>query len=217
MIDKLHYISQSPENGSHLDAIDKVLQSGGKWIQLRVKNQPEEVVLDLALRANSLCKSYGAKLIVNDYPEIARAAGAYGVHLGLDDMPIKVARKIVGDHMIIGGTANTFEHILKRVADGANYIGLGPYRFTSTKEKLSPIIGLTGYQVIMKQVRNERLDIPIIAIGGIEAEDMPLLIETGLYGVAVSGALSKDPHITEKLKIMNESLTKKMQHVKDSR
>ncbi|WP_316789028.1 thiamine phosphate synthase [Pedobacter frigoris] len=217
MIDKLHYISQSPENGSHLDSIDKVLQSGGKWIQLRVKNQPEEIVLDLALRANSLCQSYGAKLIVNDYPEIARAAGAYGVHLGLDDMPIRTAREIVGEQMIIGGTANTFQHILTRVADGANYIGLGPYRFTSTKEKLSPIIGLAGYQAIMEQVRNEGLDIPIIAIGGIETEDIPLLMETGLYGVAVSGALSKDPHITEKLKYMNESLTKKMQYVKDSR
>lgn len=210
MIDKLHYISQSPENGSHLDAIEKVLQSGGKWIQLRVKKQPEEIVLDLAIKANVLCKTYGARLIVNDYPEIAKASGAYGLHLGLDDMPIRAAREIVGSQMIIGGTANTFQHILSRVADGANYIGLGPYRFTSTKEKLSPVIGLTGYQEIMDQVKNEGLDIPVIAIGGIEAEDIPSIIAAGLYGVAVSGALSKGQHIADKLKHMNDSLIKRV-------
>lgn len=190
MIDKLHYISQETENISHLDAIKKTLIAGAKWIQLRVKNKPEEAILELAIKANELCKAYGARLIVNDHPLIALKAEAYGLHLGLTDMPIAEARRIVGHQMIIGGTANTFEHVKQRVAEGADYIGLGPYRFTTTKQNLSPIIGLEGYEAIMKQVSLSGITTPIIAIGGIELADISLIMNTGVHGVALSGALT---------------------------
>ncbi|MEO6522893.1 MAG: thiamine phosphate synthase [Mucilaginibacter sp.] len=190
MIDRLHYISQQPENGTHITAIKAALEAGARWIQLRVKNQPEEDILQYALYAGELCKEYGAKLIVNDHPEIALKAGAYGLHLGLDDMPVEKARAIVGKSMIIGGTANTFEHIKQRVAEGVDYIGLGPYRFTKTKQKLSPILGLEGYAEIIKRVRLADIQIPIIAIGGIEEQDISAIMKTGLYGVAVSGAIT---------------------------
>jgi len=195
MIDKLHYISQETENISHLEAIKKTLIAGAKWIQLRVKNKPEEVILELAINANALCKTYGAKLIVNDHALIALKAEAYGLHLGLTDMPIAEARSIVGEQMVIGGTANTFEHVKQRVAEGADYIGLGPYRFTNTKQNLSPIIGLEGYKAIMKQVSLSGITTPIVAIGGIELADISLIMTTGLHGVALSGALtnSVDP------------------------
>ncbi|WP_449438487.1 thiamine phosphate synthase [Pedobacter steynii] len=190
MIDKLHYISQETENIGHLDAINKTLIAGAKWIQLRVKNKPDDVILDLAIKANALCKAYGARLIVNDHPLIALKAEAYGLHLGLTDMPIAEARNIVGNQIIIGGTANTFEHVKQRVAEGADYIGLGPYRFTNTKQNLSPIIGLEGYEAIMKQVSITGITTPIIAIGGIELKDIPLIMTTGVHGVALSGALT---------------------------
>jgi len=190
MIDKLHYISQETDSISHLDAIKKTLIAGAKWIQLRVKNKPEEVILELAIKANSLCKAYGARLIVNDHPLIAVKAEAYGLHLGLTDMPIAEARSIVGEKMVIGGTANTFEHVKQRVAEGADYIGLGPYRFTNTKQNLSPIIGLEGYEAIMEQASISGITTPIIAIGGIELADIPLIMTTGVHGVAVSGALT---------------------------
>jgi len=195
MIDKLHYISQETENLSHLDAINKTLIAGAKWIQLRVKNKPEEVILELAVKANALCQAYGARLIVNDHPLIALKAEAYGLHLGLTDMPIAEARSIVGKQMIIGGTANTFEHVKQRVAEGVDYIGLGPYRFTNTKQNLSPIIGLEGYETIMNQVSLSGINTPIIAIGGIELHDIPFIMATGVHGVALSGALTsaKDP------------------------
>ncbi len=190
MIDKLHYISQQAEDGSHLTAIQQALEAGCKWIQLRVKNQSNKVVLEYAITANKLCKLYGAKLIVDDYPEIALAAGAYGVHLGLQDMPIAQARRIVGDRMIIGGTANTFQHIQQRVDEGVNYIGCGPYRFTTTKEKLSPIVGLRGYEKLAEQMLAANIKIPVIAIGGILYEDVAAIMQTGLYGVAISGAIT---------------------------
>lgn len=190
MIDKLHYISQQSKNGTHLTAIQAALNAGCKWIQLRVKGEPENLILKYALEAQSLCTEFGAKLIVNDHPEIALKAGAYGLHLGLQDMPIAEARQIVGKQMIIGGTANTFEHIQQRVAEGANYIGLGPYRFTKTKEKLSPILGLEGYRGLLEKVRSAGVRIPIIAIGGIEPEDITAIMQTGVHGVAISGAIT---------------------------
>ncbi|TCC97370.1 thiamine phosphate synthase [Pedobacter psychroterrae] len=206
MIDKLHYISQKPLKGTQLDAIESVLVAGGKWIQLRVKDQPLPEVLELAIQSRKLCEQYGARLIVNDYPSIAVQAAAHGVHLGLTDMPVAEARFILGPNMIIGGTANTFEHIIHRVAEGADYIGLGPYRFTTTKQNLSPVIGLEGYRSIMEQARHAGFTIPIIAIGGIVAADIPDLIQEGLYGVAVSGSLTNQAATEKMMQAMNANL-----------
>ena len=198
MIDQLHYISQQQGDSGHIETIKKALDAGCKWIQLRVKNQPESVVKSLATEAKKLCDSYDAKLIINDFPHIAMEVNAYGVHLGLLDMTITEARDIVGNEMIIGGTANTFEHIIQRVNEGANYVGLGPFRFTRTKEKLSPVLGLEGYQTIMKRLKENNIQIPIIAIGGLEVTDVEWLRATGIHGVALSGTItfSNDPKAT---------------------
>jgi len=190
MIQPLQYISQAPQTGTHIDAIEQVLKAGGKWIQLRIKNSSETEILPFAKAAQALCESYGAKLIINDYPHLAKAVGSSGVHLGLQDMPILEARKIINPEQIIGGTANTFEHIQQRVAEGADYIGLGPFRFTRTKENLSPIVGLAGYRKLMEKVRQANIKTPIVAIGGIEAADIPAILETGIYGIAISAALT---------------------------
>jgi thiamine-phosphate pyrophosphorylase len=206
MIEKLHYISPSSAQIPHLTAIESVLVAGCKWIQLRIKDQPKHVVLQHALATQALCEKHQAKLIVNDHPEIALSAGAYGVHLGLQDMPVKQARLIVGPKLIIGGTANTFEDILQREAEGVDYIGLGPFRFTRTKKNLSPIVGLSGYMAIMEKVKQANIKLPIIAIGGIDIEDIPSIMQAGIFGVAVSGALTyaKDP--TNRIKRMYRQL-----------
>jgi len=189
-ISRIQYISQPAKDGSQLTAIHQALDAGCQWIQLRVKNESAQTVLQHAIASKKLCERYGAKLVVNDYPEIALEVKADGLHLGLDDMPILMAREIVGAEMIIGGTANTFDHIQQRVAEGADYIGLGPFRFTKTKDKLSPILGLEGYQQIFRKMKELGVEIPVVAIGGISAEDIPSLMATGAYGVAISGALT---------------------------
>ncbi|WP_411273113.1 thiamine phosphate synthase [Daejeonella sp.] len=206
MIDRLHYISQHPENGTHITAIKAALDAGAKWIQLRVKAQPKQDILQYALSALDLCNEHGAKLIVNDHPEIALKAGAYGLHLGLEDMPVEQARAIVGKDMVIGGTANTFEHIKQRVSEGVDYIGLGPYRFTKTKQKLSPILGIDGYGDIIKRVKLAAIQTPIIAIGGIEQNDISAIIKTGLYGVAVSGAITYAVNPAQTIQLMYQQL-----------
>ena len=120
-----------------------------------------------------------------------------GVHLGKNDMPIAEARKILGDGFIIGGTANTFEDVKAHYEAGADYIGCGPFRFTTTKEKLSPILGLEGYREIIHRMKGnncadmkgESIDIPLVAIGGITKEDIPEIMKTGVNGIALSGCI----------------------------
>lgn len=190
MLERLYFISQQTATKTHLNAIEEALQAGCRLVQLRIKNQPEAAVLEQAKAAKDLCDWYNAKLIVNDFPQVAKTVGAWGIHVGLQDLPVAEVRAIVGDQMIIGGTANTFDHIQQRAQEGVNYIGLGPYRFTSTKEKLSPVLGLEGYQRIMDQMRTANIQIPIVAIGGVLPDDVVGLRKAGVYGVAVSGALT---------------------------
>jgi thiamine-phosphate pyrophosphorylase len=189
-IDRLHYISQQANDGSQLTAIQQALDAGCRWIQLRVKNQTQEDIMAYAIAAKNLCDAHSAKLIINDYPEIALKTHVHGLHLGLEDMPIPTARQIVGAEMIIGGTANTFEQVQQRISERVDYIGLGPFRFTKTKEKLSPVLGLEGYQTILQQMKKANLDIPVIAIGGLVPEDIKSLMDAGIHGVAVSGAIT---------------------------
>jgi thiamine-phosphate pyrophosphorylase len=190
MLERLYFISQQTATKTHLNAIEEALQAGCRLIQLRVKNQPEAAVLEQAKAAKGLCDRYNAKLIINDFPQVAKTVGAWGIHVGLQDLPVAEVRAIVGDQMIIGGTANTFEHIQQRVQEGVNYIGLGPFRFTTTKEKLSPVLGLEGYQRIMDQMKSAGMQMPIVAIGGVLPDDVPGLRSAGVYGVAISGALT---------------------------
>ena len=159
-------------------------------MQLRVKNKSIEETIAIAKQAKTICDAFDAKLIINDHPFIAKEVGAYGLHLGKQDMPVAEARKIVGDNMIIGGTANTIEDIIAHANDGANYVGCGPFRFTRTKEKLSPILGLEGYRNILAKAKKLDINLPIIAIGGIKTEDISAILQTGIYGVAVSALVA---------------------------
>lgn len=190
MIDSLHYISQATADHSHLENIRLACAAGCRWVQLRIKDAPEDIILAQAIAAKAICQQYGAILIINDHPQIALAAGADGVHVGKEDMSVAAARAIVGDHLIVGGTANTLSDILQHVTHGANYVGVGPYRFTTTKQKLSPLLGLDGYIQIMEELRARHIDIPVIAIGGILQEDIPAILGTGVHGVAVSGLIT---------------------------
>jgi thiamine-phosphate pyrophosphorylase len=212
IIDSIQYISQPAKDGSQLTAIHLALDAGCRWIQLRVKNQSLKDILQDAIAAKKLCERYSARLIVNDYPEIALQADADGVHLGLEDMPIGMARAIVGKEMIIGGTANTFEQVQQRFDEGADYIGLGPFRFTRTKDKLSPILGLEGYAQIFLKMKELKLNMPVIAIGGILPEDVPSLRAVGAFGIAFSGALTFSDHPQETLKAIIQQQTAYVQN-----
>jgi len=191
MLSKLQYISQGTTPATQYNNIHQALDAGCEWVQLRFKNQPEATVRALAHQIKPLCEQYKATLIINDFPEIAREVDADGVHLGLTDRPIADARKIVGPHKIVGGTANTLDDVLQRIRENCDYVGLGPFRFTATKQKLSPILGIEGYHKIMEALKQRNLSIPVYAIGGILPEDMEALMSANVHGVAVSGMITQ--------------------------
>ena len=191
----IQFISHSNERCSYIDGIRLSLEGGCKWVQLRMKDAPDEQVAQLGVQARELCERYGAKLILDDRVELVVQTGADGVHLGKNDMPIAQAREILGPGKIIGGTANTFEDIVAHWKSGADYIGCGPFRFTTTKKNLSPILGLEGYRDIVARMKDAGITLPLVAIGGITAEDIPAILETGVDGIAVSGTVlrAEDP------------------------
>jgi thiamine-phosphate pyrophosphorylase len=183
------YISQGERPEDHLTNIHKVLDAGVLCVQLRIKNTKQETYLQCALKAKSFCSNYGAKLIINDDPFVAEQSHSDALHLGLKDMSIVEARKLAPGKLI-GGTANTFEDIQMRYSEKADYIGLGPFRNTNTKEKLSPVLGLEGYAALMKSMREQNIKVPVYAIGGITLTDVSAILDTGVYGIAVSGMLT---------------------------
>jgi thiamine-phosphate pyrophosphorylase len=205
MLSKLQYISHGVRPENHLQNIHASLDAGIQLVQLRIKNVDEKFFLDHALKTKELCMRYHAQLIINDHPAVALACGANGVHLGLEDMKIFEARKIAPD-VVIGGTANTIDHIKERCKDKVDYIGLGPFRFTNTKEKLSPILGLEGYRAALQQMQQAQLSVPVYAIGGIQLKDIAELIDTGVFGIAVSGLLTEASNKNNLVKEINKIL-----------
>ncbi len=191
---------------SHLKQVGMACKAGIHLIQLRMKEATDEEVLETALAAKKICQIHGATLIINDRVHVAVAAGADGVHLGQEDMAVGDARRLLGEEAIIGGTANTIAHVREHYRQGADYVGVGPFRYTTTKKKLSPILGLEGYQHIIQQMLAEGIRLPMVAIGGIGSEDVPLLIEAGVYGIAFSGMLVHAEDAPAQVKMLEAQL-----------
>ena len=193
----LQYISHFTPQISYAEGIRMALEGGCRWIQLRMKDAHAEEIIACAEEVIPLCRRHGAKFLLDDHVELVRQLGADGVHLGKNDMPVDEARKILGPDIIIGGTANTIEDIIRLHKQGADYIGCGPFRFTTTKKNLSPILGLDGYKSIVLKMKELGIDLPIVAIGGITVEDIPAVMGTGVSGIALSGAILGAPDPVE--------------------
>lgn len=200
----IQFISHYSERYSYLDSIQLALEGGCRWIQLRMKDALDEEVRPIAIEAQKLCRHYNATFIIDDRVVLVRELGADGVHLGKNDMPIREARQILGPDFIIGGTANTFEDAKAHYEASADYIGCGPFRFTTTKQKLAPVLGLDGYRHIIRKLRAANITIPVVAIGGITKDDIPAILQTGITGIALSGTvLRADDPIAEMKHIIN--------------
>lgn len=194
---ELQFITHFTEKYSYYDSARMALEGGCRWIQLRMKDASPEEVEQEALRVQALCRTYHATFIIDDHVELVKKIHADGVHLGKHDMPVAEARRLLGNGFIIGGTANTFDDVKMHYEAGADYIGCGPFRFTTTKKNLSPILGLEGYQRIVSQMKEAGINLPIVAIGGITREDIPAILQTGVTGVALSGTILRADNPTE--------------------
>ncbi len=211
---RFQFITHFNEKFDYLASAKIALAGGCKWIQLRVKAEDGKCrstseLFDLALDIKKICKINNACFIIDDDVNLVKEVGADGVHLGKNDMPIRSAREILGNDCIIGGTANTVEDVIHHVNSGADYIGMGPFRYTSTKRRISSFLGLQGYSKAISELNKRNINTPIIGIGGIQIDDIPEILNTGIYGIAVSGMLinSTTPEL-ECMKVL-EALSQK--------
>ncbi|MDO4779443.1 MAG: thiamine phosphate synthase [Bacteroides sp.] len=196
---KLMYITNGESEEEILQKAEQALRGGCNYIQLRMKNTSSANRIQIATKLRRLCNQFiYSLLVINDDIETALQCDADGVHLGKNDMSPALARKILGHGKIIGGTCNTEEDIYTRSLEGVDYIGVGPYRFTTTKQNLSPMLGLDGMKRLSDYNRKLPLLIPMYAIGGIVIDDVKDLLSSGVQGVAVSGLIDKS-HDAEKI------------------
>ena len=191
----LQFITNNSDKYSIAEEVQMALEGGCRWIQLRMKGASDEEVMETAAQLIEMCRENNAFLIVDDRVNVVNELKVSGVHLGKEDMDPMEARELLDPDAIIGVTANTAADIIKYKGKDIDYIGLGPFRHTTTKEKLAPILGLEGYREIVKDVREAGIEFPIVAIGGITLEDVVPLMKTGVNGIAVSGAIinAEDP------------------------
>ena len=200
----IQFISHYTDQYSYLDSIRLALEGGCRWVQLRMKDASIHDFLRIGKEVRRLCDSYQATFILDDHVELVREIGADGVHLGKKDMPVAEARKTLGNDCIIGGTANTFDDVKMHYEASANYIGCGPFRFTTTKQGLAPVLGLESYRSTIAQMSAEGIDLPMVAIGGITAEDIPAIMQTGVSGIALSGAVLRAADPVAEMKRLTE-------------
>ena len=188
-MNNIQFITHENQRFGYVEGAEMALRGGCKWVQLRMKDATDDEFLSIGRKVATLCRSHNATFLLDDRVHLVAELGADGVHLGKNDMPIGEARRILGNEKIIGGTANTFADVQHLAAQGADYIGCGPFRYTPTKRNLAPILGLEGYQNILKQMQQAGISLPLIAIGGIVSTDIAALRDIGVSGIAVSGAV----------------------------
>lgn len=209
----LQFITHPSDKMTLLEEIGKVVEGGCKWVQLRMKDAPRDEIVETAKKAKEICKEHDCILVIDDYVDIAKELELDGVHLGKDDMPPVEAREFLGEEYIIGVTANTFDDIQAVRHLDIDYIGLGPFRFTTTKKKLSDVLGLEGYRNIISRKTESDINLPVVAIGGIRYEDIEGIMETGVNGIAVSGSLinADDPatHTREMISLLENIIDKR--------
>lgn len=186
-IPRLHVLTdERPTADDVLAFTDAVLAAGAPGLQLRTKQRSDRDWVQLAAAVAARCHAAGATYIVNDRADVAVAAGADGVHLGADDLPVAAARAVVGPDLLVGATARDPVQAAAAVADGADYLGVGPVFQTTTKSGLPDPLGPAGLAAVARAV-----GVPVIGIAGVTAERVAEVLAAGAHGVAVTGAVSR--------------------------
>lgn len=207
---RIQYITHPDENFDELTWVHRLHENGVNWIQLRIKEDdfiqrfPLKHFLasfhEIADKMRAVTEALGMLLTINDEAEVARFSNADGLHIGQEDLLPSVASEQLQSGGILGGTANSISEIERFSGVKMSYFGVGPFRSTTTKSTLKPVLGLEGYQTIIDFLITENREIPVYAIGGILASDVNDILATGVYGIAVSGAFFNEKHSSESIR-----------------
>ncbi|MBS1502483.1 MAG: thiamine phosphate synthase [Bacteroidetes bacterium] len=186
-VSKFHYLTQDLPNRSHTEQAHIACGAGANWVQYRCLTKPDDELIDEINEIAAICDDWGATLIVTNHYELLDRVDAQGVHIEDFDADLAAIRKHIGDDKTLGASATNIERLLRVQAAGVvDYCGYGPFAHTDTKPNNHPLLGFEGYRALQK----EQVQIPVIAVGGIRITDVEPLLETGVYGIAVSGAIN---------------------------
>lgn len=189
----LQFITNTRVSIPVAEQIKAVIRGGCRWVQIRMKDASDEEVGNVVREVKDLCIETETFLLLDDRVELAKTLDVGGVHLGKNDMAPSKARAMLGAAAVIGVTANTFADIEAVCHLDVDYLGLGPFTFTRTKENLAPQLGLDGIRTLCAQMRQAGIDIATVAVGGITLPDVQPLMQAGVNGIAVSGAIAGAP------------------------
>lgn len=186
----LQYITNTESHVTPAEQVKAVIAGGCRWVQIRMKDASDEEITKVVEEVKPLCLETETFLILNDRVELAKKLDVGGVHLGKRDMLPSKARMLLGPAAVIGVTANTIDDIKAVRSLDVDYIGMGPYADTKTKKNLAPILGLEGIRSLCTEMQQLEINISHVAVGGIGIDDVVPLMEAGVNGIAVSGAIA---------------------------
>jgi thiamine-phosphate pyrophosphorylase len=188
-ISKFHYLTQDLPNRSHLEQTTIACEAGANWIQYRCLTKPDDELIDEINELAAICDDWGATLIITNHYHLLDRVDAQGVHIEDFDADLKEIRVSIGDEKTLGASATNIKRLIEVELTGVvDYCGYGPFAHTDTKPNNSPLLGFEGYRELQQ---HPDIDMPVIAVGGIQLKDVDHLLETGVYGIAVSAAVNK--------------------------
>lgn len=202
----LQYITNTHSPRPVVEQVKAVLQGGCKWIQIRMKEASDNEIRTVVEQIKPLCAEKDAFIVLNDRVELAKELAVSGVHLGKTDMLPSKARLELGPSAIIGVTVNSFDDILAVRGLDVDYLGMGPFSFTETKENLAPMLGSDGISTLCSEMESNDIEIARVAVGGILPDDIDSLMNAGVNGVAVSGAIAFADDMTAATRLFLERL-----------
>lgn len=196
----LQFITNPQSEASIVDQIRDVIDGGCRWVQIRMKDATDDEVKEVFHAIREKAKETETIIIINDRVELAKQLGpegVAGVHLGKEDMSPAQARNFLGPEAIIGVTVHTKDEVMKLKGLDIDYVGIGPFAYTKTKENLSPVLGVEGIKELCDFIDKEGMELGKVAVGGIELDNVAELLKAGADGIAVSGAIAHAEMISE--------------------
>jgi len=189
-IEKFQYITHDIQHLSHIEQAQQACEAGAKWVQYRCMSKSDEALLKDINTIAEICDDWGTTLIVTDHIHLYGKADIQGFHIEDMDADFIKLRKLVGSDITLGGSANRVDSLIRLSKEGADYAGYGPFGETETKPNNYSHLGIEGYQHVVKELKAQAISIPVLAVGGIKTYDVEALMQTGIYGIAVSGAIN---------------------------
>jgi len=187
-ISRFHYLTQDLPDRSHLEQASIACTAGANWLQYRCLTKTDEELIDEINQIAEVCDEWGMTLIITDHYHLLDRVDAQGVHIEDYDADLRAIRAHIGEDKTLGASATNIERLLKVQASGVvDYCGYGPFAHTDTKPNNEPLLGFEGYRQLIEQP----VELPIIAVGGIQLTDVEHLLQTGVYGIAVSAAVNR--------------------------